>query len=29
MLKKDLESRNDPNSYNVAELGLGLNPSPG
>ena len=26
VLKKDLESRNDPNSYNVAELGLGLNP---
>jgi leucyl aminopeptidase (aminopeptidase T) len=26
ILKKDLESRKDPNSYNIAELGVGLNP---
>ncbi|NWF53952.1 MAG: leucyl aminopeptidase [Syntrophaceae bacterium] len=26
ILKRDLESRKDPNSYNIAELGLGLNP---
>lgn len=26
MLKRDLESKNDPNVYNVAELGVGLNP---
>jgi len=26
MLKKDLESKNDPNVYNIAELGVGLNP---
>ena len=26
LLKKDLESRKDPDSYNIAELGLGLNP---
>jgi leucyl aminopeptidase (aminopeptidase T) len=27
VLKKDLESRKDPNCYNVAELGVGLNPA--
>ncbi len=26
ILKKDLESKNDPNVYNIAELGVGLNP---
>ncbi|MEG1602730.1 MAG: leucyl aminopeptidase [Cloacibacillus sp.] len=26
VLKKDLASHNDPNCYNIAELGLGLNP---
>ena len=26
MLKKDLDSKNDPNVYNVAEMGMGLNP---
>lgn len=26
MLKRDLESKNDPNVYNIAELGVGLNP---
>lgn len=26
VLKKDLASHNDPNSYNIAELGVGLNP---
>ena len=26
ILRKDLESHNDPNCFNVAELGLGLNP---
>lgn len=26
MLKKDLESKNDPNVYNIAEMGIGLNP---
>jgi leucyl aminopeptidase (aminopeptidase T) len=26
ILKTDLESRKDPNSYNIAELGVGLNP---
>ena len=25
-LKRDLESKNDPNVYNIAELGVGLNP---
>lgn len=27
ILRKDLESHNDPNSFNIAELGVGLNPS--
>ena len=27
VLKKDLASHNDPNSYNIAELGVGLNPA--
>jgi leucyl aminopeptidase (aminopeptidase T) len=26
ILKKDLEAKNDPNVYNIAELGVGLNP---
>ena len=26
MLKRDLDSKNDPNVYNVAEMGMGLNP---
>lgn len=26
MLKKDLEDKNDPNVYNIAEMGMGLNP---
>ncbi|NLX85141.1 MAG: leucyl aminopeptidase, partial [Synergistaceae bacterium] len=26
VLKKDLASHNDPNCYNIAELGVGLNP---
>lgn len=26
VLKRDLESKNDPNVYNIAELGVGLNP---
>ncbi|MEG1773405.1 MAG: leucyl aminopeptidase [Oscillospiraceae bacterium] len=26
MLKKDLDAKNDPNVYNVAEMGIGLNP---
>jgi leucyl aminopeptidase (aminopeptidase T) len=26
MLKEDLEAKNDPNVYNLAELGVGLNP---
>lgn len=26
MLKKDLEAKNDPNVYNIAEMGVGLNP---
>ncbi|MHA1490530.1 MAG: aminopeptidase [Promethearchaeota archaeon] len=26
LLKKDLEAKNDPNVYNIAELGVGLNP---
>ena len=25
-LKRDLDSKNDPNVYNVAEMGIGLNP---
>ena len=27
MLKEDLDSKQDPNVYNVAEMGLGLNPN--
>ena len=27
ILRKDLENHNDPNSFNIAELGVGLNPS--
>lgn len=27
MLKKDLEEKNDPNVYNIAEMGVGLNPN--
>ena len=26
ILKRDLEEKNDPNVYNIAELGVGLNP---
>lgn len=26
MLKRDLEAKNDPNDYNIAEMGVGFNP---
>lgn len=26
MLKRDLEAKNDPNVYNIAEMGVGFNP---